>query len=186
MAQAHGGHIANKIVKEPRVFIQNVPREYFGGTFQSDQHVITGHIVIKVGGTFQKSPACTPWVMCGHIAQESSMYPQCAPWVSTPLPPVGGASSSEESSLGKTSSRHMITSSVITGTAGAQLHSAGSLSTSDVTRDPLASRSVSMTSSASTSGTAELPTILRNVDLERIVRGEGCQVTGCVVGKGKG
>jgi len=32
----------------------------------------------------------------------------------------------------------------------------------------------------------ELPTILRNVDLERIARGEGCQVTGCAVGKGKG
>ena len=27
----------------------------------------------------------------------------------------------------------------------------------------------------------ELPTILRNVDLERIARGEGCQVTGCAV-----
>jgi len=32
----------------------------------------------------------------------------------------------------------------------------------------------------------ELPTILRNVDLERIARGEGCQVTGCVVRKGRG
>jgi len=68
VAQTHGGHIANNFVKEPMVFIQNVPRGYFGGTFQKDQHVITGHIVIKVGGTFQKSPACTPWVMCGKIA----------------------------------------------------------------------------------------------------------------------
>ena len=68
MAQAHGGHIADKIEKEPRGFIQNVPRGYFGGCFKSDQHVITGYIVIKVGGTFQKSPACIPWVMCGHIA----------------------------------------------------------------------------------------------------------------------
>ena len=32
----------------------------------------------------------------------------------------------------------------------------------------------------------ELPTILRNVDPERIVGGEGCQVTGCAVGKGRG
>jgi len=29
VAQAHGRHIANKIVKEPRVFIQNVPSGYF-------------------------------------------------------------------------------------------------------------------------------------------------------------
>ena len=31
VAQTHSGHIANKIVKEPRVFIQNVPRGYVGG-----------------------------------------------------------------------------------------------------------------------------------------------------------
>ena len=62
MAQAHGGHIANKIVKEPGVFIQNVPSGYFGRDISKVQHVI------KVGGTFQKSPACIPWVMCGHIA----------------------------------------------------------------------------------------------------------------------
>ena len=68
MAQTHGGHIANKIVKEPGVFIQMCPGGTLGEHFKSDQHVITGHIVIKVGGTFQKSPACIPWVMCGHIA----------------------------------------------------------------------------------------------------------------------
>ena len=62
VAQTHGGHIAKKVVKEPRVFIQNVPGGYFGRDISKVQHVI------KVGGTFQKSPACNPWVMCGHIA----------------------------------------------------------------------------------------------------------------------
>jgi len=31
VAQTHGGYIANKIVKEPKGFIQNVPSGYFGG-----------------------------------------------------------------------------------------------------------------------------------------------------------
>ena len=31
VAQIHGGYVAYKIVKEPRVFIQKVPSGYFGG-----------------------------------------------------------------------------------------------------------------------------------------------------------
>ena len=31
VARTHGGYIVNKIVKEPRVFIQKVPSGYFGG-----------------------------------------------------------------------------------------------------------------------------------------------------------
>jgi len=59
VAQTHGGHIANKIVKKPRVFIQNVPRGYFGGTFQ-------------------KWPACDQ--SGGYIAKGSSMYPLGNVW----------------------------------------------------------------------------------------------------------
>jgi len=65
VAQAHGGHIANKVVKEPGVFIQNVPKGYFGGTFQ-------------------KWPACDHRSHCdqsgGYISKESSMYPLGNVW----------------------------------------------------------------------------------------------------------
>ena len=40
----------------------------WGGHCKSNQHVITGHIVIKVGDTLQKLPAYIPWIMCGRIA----------------------------------------------------------------------------------------------------------------------
>jgi len=65
VAQTHCGHITNKIVKEPGVFIQNVPSGYFGGTFQ-------------------KWPACDHWSHWdqsgGYISKGSSMYPLGNVW----------------------------------------------------------------------------------------------------------
>ena len=60
MAQTHGGYIANKIVKEPKGFIQNVPSGYFGG------------YIAKVSSMY---PLDNVWTNCLKNLNVSSMYP---------------------------------------------------------------------------------------------------------------
>jgi len=58
VAQTHGGHIANKIVKEPRVFIQNVPSGYFGGDI-SKVTCMSGALIENLNFSWALSGACT-------------------------------------------------------------------------------------------------------------------------------
>jgi hypothetical protein len=48
VAQAHGGHIVYKIVKEPRGFFHKVAAGFFGFLFERNQNVSAAFIVIEV------------------------------------------------------------------------------------------------------------------------------------------